>query len=374
MVSLQNFYTNFYGARFYRNFRRIPDHNGRVYINFYCTNPKGLVLHLQRNSGKHACFMNVYDYDSQDALKNNDKSGMLIDRLYFDFDITDSTFNEIKAELIALRSKGLHINQSEQLKLKNKINELLIDELAAPAIDEAMEFSRIIQDGLGSPPALFFSGAKGCHAYVFFKSIKLNSPDLAIHELARDIKDNYDFKTLDLSVNRDATSRVARIPYSKHQLTGLTVVPFDLSMDYETIIESSKNPKTTHFDKKNYFSNFDEFLVKYDDVISLNKGLNEYSKPKHVSFKRRYINMENSDQRSFFRDIIGAPQREYVNYDMYHCPFPDHHDSNPSFLVHENGYKCYGCQRKGNYWQFLKDYNNWSDEEVKKYLKSLNHS
>lgn len=31
------------------------------------------------------------------------------------------------------------------------------------------------------------------------------------------------------------------------------------------------------------------------------------------------------------------------------CPFPDHDDSSPSFsLFDDNGYKCYGCDRKGS--------------------------
>ncbi|MBU4535918.1 MAG: hypothetical protein KKF16_08915 [Euryarchaeota archaeon] len=59
---------------------------------------------------------------------------------------------------------------------------------------------------------------------------------------------------------------------------------------------------------------------------------------------------------------------------MYRCPFPGHADLKPSFMVHENGFKCYGCNETGNYWQFLKEYNNWSNEEVKNYLNSLNRS
>jgi len=55
---------------------------------------------------------------------------------------------------------------------------------------------------------------------------------------------------------------------------------------------------------------------------------------------------------------------------MYKCPFKDQDDKKPSFRVHKNGSYYYGFQRKGNYWQFLKDYYGWDDEQVKMYLKA----
>jgi hypothetical protein len=67
-----------------------------------------------------------------------------------------------------------------------------------------------------------------------------------------------------------------------------------------------------------------------------------------------------NDQRVLFKQILGAPVREYheKEYIMYHCPFHEHEDNKPSFKVHNNGYYCYGCGRKGYHWDFLKDYNN----------------
>jgi DNA primase len=76
--------------------------------------------------------------------------------------------------------------------------------------------------------------------------------------------------------------------------------------------------------------------------------------------------------RVFFRSILGDPVKEYPDKDyfMYNCPFQDHEDKKPSFRVHKKGYYCYGCQKKGNYWQFLKDYNKWDDEKVWIYLRN----
>jgi DNA primase len=77
--------------------------------------------------------------------------------------------------------------------------------------------------------------------------------------------------------------------------------------------------------------------------------------------------------RVFFRSLLGDPVRSYPDkeYVMYNCPFQDHNDKKPSFRVHKKGYYCYGCQKRGNYWQFIKDYHAWSDEKVKKYLKKI---
>ena len=79
------------------------------------------------------------------------------------------------------------------------------------------------------------------------------------------------------------------------------------------------------------------------------------------------------DHRTFFRAILGEPERSYPDkeYVMYNCPFKDHKDHNPSFRVHKTGYYCYGCHKHGNYFQFLKDYNHWTNRQVKEYLKNL---
>ena len=55
---------------------------------------------------------------------------------------------------------------------------------------------------------------------------------------------------------------------------------------------------------------------------------------------------------------------------MYKCPFKDHNDNNPSFMVYKTGYKCYGCNRKGNYFQFFKDYYGWTNQQVQTHLRT----
>ena len=60
---------------------------------------------------------------------------------------------------------------------------------------------------------------------------------------------------MDLSVNKDAISRVARIPYSKHQLTDLTVIPFNTTDSYNEIISKSLEPVITPFNIENHSTN-----------------------------------------------------------------------------------------------------------------------
>jgi hypothetical protein len=76
-----------------------------------------------------------------------------------------------------------------------------------------------------------------------------------------------------------------------------------------------------------------------------------------VALSGNFNNQRNlSDHIILFRYILGTPVKEYLdkNYVMYKCPFPDHADKKPSFMVHKYGYKCYGCQRRGELLAVLK--------------------
>ena len=53
-----------------------------------------------------------------------------------------------------------------------------------------------------------------------------------------------------------------------------------------------------------------------------------------------------------------------------HCPFPDHEDKHPSFLISSSRDRwiCLGCNRKGDSIDFVKSYNNLSFPEAKDWL------
>lgn len=52
------------------------------------------------------------------------------------------------------------------------------------------------------------------------------------------------------------------------------------------------------------------------------------------------------------------------------CPFPDHHEDTPSFVVTPRMgiYKCFGCGKSGNVITFLKEHEGMTYVEAVKYL------
>lgn len=68
----------------------------------------------------------------------------------------------------------------------------------------------------------------------------------------------------------DATARLSRVPYTKHQLTGLIVVPYLIEDDYDEIIMNSLNPYVENFNKEDYKTDFHKHLQKIDQFESYN--------------------------------------------------------------------------------------------------------
>jgi len=373
MRGLKSFYESFYGPLFYRHFRR-PTYFEKIKfrIQFTVESPKTLYLYVHRNSGNHPCLIHTYDHGSRGNLKRNSSDKMVFDRVFIDFDVSNPEIKKIKHELTDLRNHGLKHERSRQDELKDQLQDLIINEkIAKQAIDEAKYFAIKFKETFGNYPALFFSGCKGCHAYTFFKATKYKNFNLAVSWFAENVKKSYNQHTLDLSVTHDAQARLSRIPYSKHQLTDLNVVPFSVADDYSEIINKSLHPYVEYFRKDDFQSNFHKHLQKIDLVESYNANVRSVNETKNMvridgsnNFKGFY------DHRVFFKSILGDPEGEYPDkeYVMYNCPFKDHDDRRPSFRVHKKGYYCYGCQKKGNYWQFLKDYNGWDDDQVKKFI------
>ena len=374
MKGIQSFYRSFYGHRFYRHFRRPDDFiNKNSRIQFRVETPKQLYLHVHRNNGTHPCLIHTYDHGSRGSLNKCNYGKMVFDRVFFDFDVCDDHLKKIKNELIELRSHGPKHKKDKQKQLKDQLKQLIIDKkIAKPAIDEAKDFAYNFKEIFGKYPALFFSGCKGCHAYTFFNHTKFINLNRAVSWFTEHVKKSFKYQTMDLAVAKDAQARLSRVPYSKHQLTGLAVVPFTVQDEYETIIENALAPEVESFYREDFITDFHLHLQEIDKIETHNaqiqKNIRRNNKKQYGSKKIKFID----DHRVFFKSILGDPVKEYPEkeYVMYHCPFPDHDDKKPSFRVHRCGYYCYGCLKKGNYWQFLKDYYRWDDEKVKKYLQN----
>lgn len=63
---------------------------------------------------------------------------------------------------------------------------------------------------------------------------------------------------------------------------------------------------------------------------------------------------------------IHSSNKEYMRIS---CPFDDHNDSTPSFVVKGNRYKCFGCNKCGDTIQFIIDYRKVSFIEAIKILE-----
>jgi len=376
MRGLQSFYQSFYGPIFYRHFRR-PTYfeNIKFRIQFTVETPKSLYLHVHRNSGNHPCLIHTYDHGSRGNLYRNCSDKMVFDRVFLDFDVSHPEVKKIKKELTDLRIHGLKYERSRQDELKYQLQDLIINEkIAEQAIDEAKHFAIKFKETFGNYPLLFFSGCKGCHAYTFFKATSFKNLNLAVSWFAENVKKSYNQQTLDLSVTQDAQARLSRLPYSKHQLTDLTVVLFSIKDDYDEIIKKSLNPFVEDFNREDHQTDFHKHLQKIDSVESYNAKVSSMNQTTNkVILGRSKIFKGIYDHRVFFKSILGDPVREYPDkeYVMYNCPFQDHNDRKPSFRVHKKGYYCYGCQKRGNYWQFLKDYKGWDDNKVKMYFQKV---
>lgn len=359
------FYQSFYGPKFYRHFRRPTDQNNPPKFRTQITvkNPEAIMYHVKRTNGHYPSYLHVYN-------QNNSQS---IDRAFFDFDINHSEAKATINELQDLRRYGLQNEIDKQIELKIRLKELIIQErIAKPAIDESIKFAKIFKNSFGTLPFLLFSGCKGAHVYTFFEPIKFINFNNTITWFAERVKKIYKIETLDLAVNRDALSRLSRVLYSKHQYTDLTVVPFQIDDTYDTIMHKTLNPQVEPFNKEDYITEFNLYLQNTDKEL---KNLNNTfrSKKRNISSIYPTGNGQNQDYKQIklrkpIKNILGQPIKEYSKYDFYNCPF-HHPDNNPSFAVYETNYHCFGCGKHGNYWQFLKDYNGWNNNQVRNYLK-----
>lgn len=376
MKGIVPFYHLFYGLEFHRFFTRPPDFNSQIkfQIRFTVNNAKQLYQRVHQNNGFHPCYTSIYDTGRKDeANQKMNPEAMGYDRAFFDFDIDNHEAHQLKKELQDLRSLGLFHQKKLQDETMETLRNLIIDErIAAPAIDEAKRFAAMFKEWFGSYPILFFSGCKGCHAYTFFEPINDVDINRCLTWFAEETKETHDYQTMDLSVTKDAKNRLSRVPYSKHQYTGLTVVPFQVDDSYEDIMAKALSPGIEPFSREAYYSTFGEYLQGIDPILKHNMEVEKKQRTTTQGNLDKPLNPMVDDHRLFFKSILGEPEGEYPEkeYLMYRCPFPGHDDNKASFRVHKAGYYCYGCGKKGNYFQFLKEYHGWSDEEVKNHLKT----
>ncbi len=266
----------FYGSDFNRElgkscpdsrFKRIPIQDHETLIKLYLAyQDRGCDLYLS-----------VYDYNHKHPIPSRKpkpdyvypyQTMAIVDRIFLDFDKDLSS--EAQKEYDDLLSQN-----SKQGFYKRLIQQ----GQATDPIMEAIKVYEYILDNFQGDPTLIFSGAKGCHLYIFFEPVVLQNPKETLKHFINVLEDKLGLSYLDPAVKGDL-GRVARIPTSKHPKTGLYAHPFKHSMDYSEIIQNSES-EAMPFDDLDIIqarSNIHDLLLKIDTKLSQNKEALKYKR------------------------------------------------------------------------------------------------
>jgi hypothetical protein len=195
------------------------------------------------------------------------------------------------------------------------------------------------------------------------------------YSLAKAYKKELRLNTLDLVVNKDAYSRLHRIPYTKHPISGLYCYPIDPEDTYSEIIEKAINPAIKPFNLKNYQTktDFTDYLLSIANNLEIKK-FKELEQKKKINQLRRQqrkkkgytnknIDLDNIDCRTLAQSELGSPEYTNGKFTRYHCCF--HNDTNPSLSVYKERFVC----GTFNYYVFIKE--RYSLTDSKEIIKKL---
>ncbi|MGF7118026.1 hypothetical protein [Methanobacterium oryzae] len=375
MYNLIEFFKEFYGESFIRDYRRISPIETRRFI---VQSPKVLIRLL---NGEYIYSNHYMSVNSRE--ERNSTTSKAMDRLFMDFDTDDQCLKDIKNKIVDIQMKKPHNILQEEQELIHQYQDILIeDKVAETPINEAKRVAKLIYDTFGVYPILVFSGAKGCHLYIPYNPVLLNFPNKTIELICNDYTSRFNLTTLDPAPSRDANARISRIPYTRHPISGMYAVLFGIEDDYTTIMEKSVNPVVEPFKMQNHMTDFDKYLPEIDMHVSKMKELEKQQRDLQ-NYRRRLRNQRKCnrrvnigikgryrvpDCRDLAQDILGVPEADYEDYITYKCPF--HSDKHPSMSVYNENFFCgvSGCVGALNYWNFLKKYYNMADAEVRDYL------
>ena len=396
----KQYYLNFFNNQLLRDFRFIinnPNLKNNVKIPYLPYDAdfdfkKEIMKFILKNTNKYnkifgALTGQVTYYKTIGDLREKSESKRYANCLFFDFDSDDVELHDLKNEIrIAYKDDDL-----KGKALFSKIHEIQKDYqdllFSSNILDEPFSDAKKLYDyfksiGINSYP--IFSGSKGVHLYIFFNECNLINYSEISYKLAESYKKHLDLKTLDLAVNKDALSRVSRVPYSNHETSNLFSTPFDFDSDsIADILESSRKQEYKEFNLKDYVisdASFTATLKETDKVISdynlriikEKKKLNPINKHSNI-INKNISNTDElfSDMRVLLKVIIPDNYvKSFKRYDSYLCPF--HDDNSPSARVYSGNFYCEADNLHLNYFEFLrKFYDLKSDDEVKKKMSEL---
>ena len=391
----KEFYQNYYNNKCYRDIRYILElqligyneekepirKNGYAEtfkvttgtdLNSKLTNDRNFFKFLMeyRRKGKGTLATEVTYYNSFLDWNTGDKSIKYMDRLFFDLDTDNEEAKAIKNMQTEARANLLGKERYKAInELQKEFRELIVEKhILYNTFTEAKKLIDYLSKS-GAKPYLTFSGSKGLHINTFIEPLQLNNSNRVNEAYTRQLKRELKLNTLDLNV-KDISSRIQRVPYSKHERTGLYAVPLAPSITYEELIEviSKNRPEVKEFNIADYYSSrsFRNMLIVLDNDLTLldlkNKATKEAEAQRNRrkifnnSFTRPDVNYSEyfTDLRDLVELIIGAPERRKTEYNLYKCCF--HNDNTASAICGKYVFYCFSCGAKYNWYNFIKNY------------------
>lgn len=389
--SFKEYYSSFYGNQYFRELIYVDTDSGKVIdsLKFHKSskvpNPDKKfysLIHRNRNKGTGTLISSLTFYSNVEDFHSKDKRLRYTDRLFFDFDMDSS--EEVKKIKENMGKAKIELHGKERIAAINSYqkqfrNLILNDNLLLRPFNELKSLMDYFMENLRIKPYPVFSGSKGFHLIVFLNPMKLINIDKISYNLAVHLKKKLNLELIDLSVNKDPISRKQRIPYSRHERTGLYTVPIDNAISYDELLQQIQKNKIRPllFDKESYVPDeiFHHNLINLNDKIT-EEMMKEQMKQQELQKQKREllaakrindnhdsvdIDFSNIDMRTLISKVIGNPEKEYSGYSMFKCPF--HNDNNPSLKVTAKYCSCYSCGFYYNYYDFIKEYYNLKTQE-----------
>jgi len=279
------------------------------------------------------------------------------DRIFFDFDVEDTTFDRLKKELqrgILEGDESLIVDSQERLK-----DRVFSSKKIRKCFEKVMGIREHFIEHYNLDLLVFFSGAKGFHLYIPIEPRDRPYFNETVTVLASKVKKVFE-APVDLAVCKDALVRKSRLPYTPNMKTGLYCVPVD-SEDLWEVLEVSEKPVVVsedfHLPKPS--DRFEELLEKCEISVVYEKEIEKLKRKKRRRklYEQPHPPIPETGLRDAFKEFLGDPAYSGKDYDQYYCPFPGHDDSTPSFTVYDRWWKCFGCLREGgSFVKFKKEY------------------
>lgn len=223
------------------------------------------------------------EYKSSDnRTPFNYKDSIILDRLYFDFDMTSSMI--LKAENVSCDMDDLAVVDANLKELKGNERDILSDATFQDKADyyyrkfnesvyfrqpleDARKVEKMFESQFGIKGHHVFTGSKGVHSYYLFKPVRIKYATEVIRFIADKIFRQLKIETGDPHVLHDTTK--SRVPFSYNPKTNMTVTPFNIDEDYFTIIDNShKLSKAKGFDtSKSLPSNIPTPMMQESDKL-----------------------------------------------------------------------------------------------------------